>query len=74
MHKKDHDMGLILVLGFLALVLLTSGLILIYISKSRGRLYGYYMVVAAILLIITAVLLYTSGHYYYDQGVVYPTR
>lgn len=67
-------MGLILIFSFLALLLITSGLILVYISRHRGRIAGFYMIVAAIILIIAAILLYSSGHYYYERGVVYPAR
>ena len=68
-------MGLILVFAFLSLVLVASGLILIYISRRKGKIYGWYMIIAAVLLTIIAILLYSSGHYYYDhdQGIVYPT-
>ena len=66
-------MGLILVLAFLSLVLVTSGLILVYISRRKGKMYGWYMIVAAVLLTIIAILLYTTGNYYYERGIVYPT-
>ena len=67
-------MGLILTLAFLSLVSVTSGLILIYIARRRGRIFGWYMVIAAFLLILVAILLYSSGHYYYERGVVYPVN
>ncbi len=67
-------MALILVLAFLSLILVTSGFILVYISRHSGRMAGWYMIVAAVLLFIIAVLLYSSGHYYYERGVVYPAN
>ncbi len=56
-------MGVIMVCMFLFMVSLVTGLILVINSSGRGRLVGWYMIVAAILLLIASILLYSAGHY-----------
>jgi len=52
--------GGLLVLGFLTLLAFMCGFILVFAAKGKGRIFGYYLIVAAILMAIVALLIYSS--------------
>jgi uncharacterized membrane protein len=53
-------LGAVLILLYLIVLFFASGILLVVVSKGRGRIWGYYMIVIAILMSIAALLIYSS--------------